>query len=78
MWWGGQVNLMFGNLPEFLPQVRTGKLRAFGTTYLQRAALAPDLPTIAEQGYPVFETVSWYGLLAPAGRTARHAGQTRA
>jgi len=64
---GGQVNLMFGNLPEFLPQIRAGKLRAFGTTYLQRAALAPDLPTIAEQGYPGFETDSWYGLLAPAG-----------
>ena len=64
---GGQVHLMFGNLPEFLPQIRAGKLRAFGTTYLQRAALAPDLPTIAEQGYPGFETDSWYGLLAPAG-----------
>lgn len=62
----GRVDLMFGNLPEFLPQIRAGKLKAFGTTYLDRAAAAPDIPTIAEQGYPRFETDSWYGLLAPA------------
>lgn len=64
---GGQVNLMFGNLPEFLPQIRAGKLKAFGTTYLERAVLAPDIPTIAEQGYPGFYTDSWYGIVAPAG-----------
>lgn len=62
----GQVDLMFGNLPEFLPQIRGGRLRAYGTTYLERAALAPDLPTIAEQGYPGFYTDSWYGIVAPA------------
>lgn len=64
---GGQVNLMFGNLPEFLPQIRAAKLKAYGTTYLERAALAPDIPTIAEQGYPGFYTDSWYGIVAPAG-----------
>ena len=63
----GQVDLMFGNLPEFLPQIRGGKLKAFGTTYLERAALAPDIATIAEQGYAGFYTDSWYGLVAPAG-----------
>ena len=64
---GGQVNLMFGNLPEFLPQIRAGKLKAYGTTYLERASLAPEIPTIAEQGYPGFYTDSWYGIVAPAG-----------
>ena len=62
----GQVDLMFGNLPEFLPQIRGGKLKAYGTTYFERAALAPDIPTIAEQGYPGFYTDSWYGIVAPA------------
>jgi tripartite-type tricarboxylate transporter receptor subunit TctC len=63
----GQVNAMFCNLPDCLPHVRAGKLKAYGTTYAERAALAPDLPTIAEQGYPGFYTDSWYGLMAPTG-----------
>jgi tripartite-type tricarboxylate transporter receptor subunit TctC len=63
----GQVNAMFCNLPECLPQIRGGKLKAYGTTYAERAPLAPDLPTIAEQGYPGFYTDSWYGLVAPTG-----------
>jgi tripartite-type tricarboxylate transporter receptor subunit TctC len=62
----GRVDLMFGNLPEFLPQIQAGKLKAFGTTYLQRAKLAPEIPTIAEQGFPQFTTDSWYGIVAPA------------
>ena len=62
----GQVNLMFGNLPDFLPHIRAGKLKAYGTTYLERTALAPDIPTIAEQGYAGFYTDSWYGIVAPA------------
>ena len=64
---GGQVDLMFGNLPELLPQVQSGKLRAYGVSTLARAPLAPDMPTIAEQGIDRFETVAWFGLLAPAG-----------
>jgi len=63
---GGQVDVMFGNLPDFLPYVRSGKLKALGTTFLQRVPQAPEIPTIAEQGYPRFETDSWYGILAPA------------
>jgi tripartite-type tricarboxylate transporter receptor subunit TctC len=61
----GNIDMMFGNLPDFLPQIRAGKLKAFGTTFLHRVPQAPDLPTIAEQGYPRFETDSWYGLVAP-------------
>ena len=57
---------MFGNLPDFLPHIKSGKLKAIGTTYLTRAPLAPEIPTIAEQGFPKFETDSWYGIIAPA------------
>ena len=62
----GNVDIMFGNLPDFMPHIRAGKLKAYGTTFLTRVPQAPDLPTIAEQGFPGFETDSWYGLLAPA------------
>ncbi len=62
----GNIDVMFGNLPDFLPQIRAGKLKAYGTTFLQRVQQARDIPTIAEQGYPGFETDSWYGILAPA------------
>ena len=63
---GGNIDMMFGNLPDFLPHIRSGKLKALGTTYLTRAPLAPDIPTVAEQGFPGFETDSWYGVIAPA------------
>lgn len=66
----GRVDLMFGNLPEFLPQIQAGKLKAYGTTYRERAKLAPNIPTIAEQGFPQFTTDSWYGILAPASTSA--------
>lgn len=62
----GNIDMMFGNLPDFLPHIKSGKLKAIGTTYLTRAPLAPDIPTIAEQGFPKFETDSWYGIVAPA------------
>jgi tripartite-type tricarboxylate transporter receptor subunit TctC len=62
----GHVDLMFGALSEYLPNIRSGKLKAYGVTSLQRATLAPEIPTIAEQGYAGFETSSWYGVLAPA------------
>ena len=64
---GGQIDLVFGNLPDLLPQIRAGKAKSFGVASLQRATLAPDLPTIAEQGYPGFEASTWMGLMAPAG-----------
>jgi tripartite-type tricarboxylate transporter receptor subunit TctC len=63
----GNVDVMFGNLPDFIAHIKAGKLKAYGTTYLGRAGQAPDIPTVAEQGYAGFETDSWYGLLAPAG-----------
>lgn len=61
-----RVQMVFG--PEqVLPQVRAGKLRAMGTTGPKRSVLAPDLPTIAEAGLPGYESLGWYGILAPAG-----------
>ena len=65
----GNVDFMFGNLPDFLPHIKSGKIKAIGATYLTRAPLAPEIPTIAEQGYPTFETDSWYGIVAPSGMT---------
>ena len=63
------VDLMLGNLPDFLPYIKSGKIKAIGTTYLTRAPLAPEIPTIAEQGFPAFETDSWYGIVAPSSMT---------
>jgi tripartite-type tricarboxylate transporter receptor subunit TctC len=63
---GGEVQLLFGSVPATLPQVRAGKLRALAVTGLKRLALAPELPTIAESGFPGFDVTSWYGMLLPA------------
>jgi len=64
---GGRVTMMFDNMPSSLPLVKEGRLRALGVTSLKRSAAAPDIPTIAEQGLPGFEAVSWFALFAPAG-----------
>jgi tripartite-type tricarboxylate transporter receptor subunit TctC len=67
---GGQVSFMFLSMSSALKQVEAGKLRALGVASLKRAPAAPALPTIAEQGFPGFEAVSWYALMAPAGTPA--------
>jgi tripartite-type tricarboxylate transporter receptor subunit TctC len=64
---GGQVQLMFDNLPSSLPFIKAGKLRALAVTSGARAAALPNLPTLAESGLPGFEASSWFGVLAPAG-----------
>jgi tripartite-type tricarboxylate transporter receptor subunit TctC len=64
---GGQVQLMFDNLPPSLPQIKAGKLRALAVTSATRAPALPEVPTIAESGLPGFEASSWFGMLAPAG-----------
>jgi len=63
---GGRVTMMFDNMPSSLPLVKEGKLRALGVTSLTRSPAAPEIPTIAEQGLPGFEAVSWFALFAPA------------
>lgn len=65
---GGQVDVMFDNLPSAMPQIKGGKLKAFAVTSGQRSAAMPELPTIEEAGkLKGFEASSWFGLLAPAG-----------
>ncbi len=63
---GGRITMMFSPTAVALPLVREGKLRALAVTTLRRSSAAPELPTIAESGYPGFEVTVWLGLLAPA------------
>lgn len=64
---GGQVSFMFLSMSSALKQVEAGKLRALGVASKERSSAAPNLPTVAEQGLPGFEAISWYALMAPAG-----------
>jgi tripartite-type tricarboxylate transporter receptor subunit TctC len=68
---GGDMDLMFDNLPSAMPHIKSGKLKALAVTSAERSAALPELPTIAEaanlKGY---EASSWFGLLAPAGTPA--------
>jgi len=63
----GRITMSFANISNVIPLAREGKLRALAITSIKRSALAPDLPTMAEIGFPGFEAVPWFGLLAPAG-----------
>ncbi len=67
---GGRVTMFFGNTLFAMPQVRAGKVRAIAASSLKRIPVVPELPTIAESGYPGFEAVAWFGLLAPSGTPA--------
>jgi len=64
---GGQVMMMFDNIPSSLPHIKAGKLRALATTGAKRDPALPDLPTMAEAGIPGYESGVWFGLMAPAG-----------
>jgi tripartite-type tricarboxylate transporter receptor subunit TctC len=64
---GGQVQALFDNTPNVLPQIKAGKLRALAVTSAKRFALVPDLPTMAEAGVPGYEVSVWFGTVAPAG-----------
>jgi len=64
---GGQVDTIFAVTTGVLPHVKSGKLRALGISSLKRSELAPDVPTIAESGFPGFEASFAYALMAPAG-----------
>jgi tripartite-type tricarboxylate transporter receptor subunit TctC len=63
----GRLTMSFANILNALPLARDGKLRAFAVTSQKRSGAAPDMPTMAELGYPGFEAVPWFGLMAPAG-----------
>jgi tripartite-type tricarboxylate transporter receptor subunit TctC len=64
---GGQVQLMFATIPSVIQHVRAGTLRAIAVTSSRRSPALPEIPTIAETGYPGFEAGSWFGFVAPTG-----------
>jgi tripartite-type tricarboxylate transporter receptor subunit TctC len=63
---GGQVTYMFDNVPSIWPMVESGRLRPLAVTTKERIEHAPNLPTMAESGFPSFNVSSWYGIVAPA------------
>jgi tripartite-type tricarboxylate transporter receptor subunit TctC len=63
---GGQIPISFNNGPESIGQLSAGSVRALGVTTAKRAAILPDVPTIAEAGVPGYDTEVWWGLLGPA------------
>lgn len=63
---GGHVQFLIGAISTSLPHVRAGKIRGIAVTGSQRSSAVPELPTVAESGFPGFEVVQWFGLLAPA------------
>ena len=64
---GGHTQVMFSSLVQTTPHIKSGKLRALGVGGLTRNPVLPDIPTIAEAGVPTYESVNWWGLVAPAG-----------
>ena len=64
---GGQIQLLFDPFSSLYPQVSGGKVRALAITTEKRSAVAPGIPTVAEQGYPGFDVSSWQGIVVPAG-----------
>jgi len=63
---GAQILSVFASATTAVPQVKAGRLRALGTTSAKRSATMPEVPTIAEQGYPGYEATNWYAFVAPA------------
>lgn len=64
---GGRLDSTFTGAPPLLQHVKSGKLRALAVGSLKRTPVLPDVPTVAEQGFPGFETSQWYGFMVPAG-----------
>jgi tripartite-type tricarboxylate transporter receptor subunit TctC len=63
---GGQVEMTFVGAPASMPYIRSGRLKVLAVTTTKRATALPDVPTVAELGYPGYELAAWYGVLAPA------------
>jgi tripartite-type tricarboxylate transporter receptor subunit TctC len=63
----GRIEMQFSTLPPAVPLIREGKLRALATTGAKRVSLLPDVPTIAESGFPGYDVALWFGIAAPAG-----------
>ena len=67
---GGQVHMMFEQMYSAMPAIKAGRLRALAITSKTRSPLAPDIPTMAEQGFPAVEVMNWQGLIGPKGLPA--------
>jgi tripartite-type tricarboxylate transporter receptor subunit TctC len=63
----GQLTMVFADPVSALPHIQAGTLRALAVTSKTRSTVAPDVPTVAESGYPGFDAIAWHGILAPAG-----------
>jgi tripartite-type tricarboxylate transporter receptor subunit TctC len=74
----GQVDATFTGAPAVLPHVKSGRLRALAVSSAQRIAPLPDVPTVAESGFPGWEADQWYGIVAPAGTSAARVAQLNA
>ena len=66
----GEAQVLFASVASSIPQVKAGKLKALATTGTKRSKVVPDLPTIAESGFPGFDVSTWYALLVPARTSA--------
>lgn len=64
---GGQVEILFGSLPSLLAHARSGRVRALAVGTPKRSASLPEVPTVAESGYPGFDASLWLAIMAPAG-----------
>jgi tripartite-type tricarboxylate transporter receptor subunit TctC len=67
---GGQIDIMFDNMPSAIQHVRAGKLKPLAVTTAKRSPQLPDVPTVAEAGVPGYEATSWFGMFAPAATPA--------
>lgn len=66
----GQIDLLFTGAPALIPFVKSGQMRAIAVSSRKRLEALPDVPTVAESGYPDYEADQWYGVVAPAGTPA--------
>ena len=64
---GGEIDVLFDNVPNVLPHIKGGRMKAIGVSGAQRSVLLPDTPTVAEAGVPGFEVNVWFGMQVPAG-----------
>lgn len=71
----GDVQVVFANLSDAIPQIKAGKLRALAVTSAQRQPQVPEIPTVAESGLPGYESIVWNGLVGPAGLPAEVVGK---
>ncbi len=75
---GGQVHMMFEQMYAAMPSIKAGRLRALAITSKTRSPLAPDIPTMAEQGFPAVEVLNWQGVIGPKGMSAELIGKLNA